>query len=108
MKSVLEPLQKEGLIFKRFEPFSLQTVGSRKKIGVYHGVDLKNRYALVFVVERKSRVLQNDVREWFELKAKIESHYGYKILQNIALVRAPLCSKAKALLEREKWKVIVA
>ena len=106
MKSVLEPLRKQGYLFKRFEPFSLKTVGSRKRLGVYHGIDTQNRYVLIFVVEKKSRVLQKEVCEWFDLKKRIEDHYGYSIRQNIALVRAPLCSKARALLEAEGWRVI--
>jgi len=107
MKAVLEPLQARGYLFKRFEPFALKTIGSRKRIEVYHGIDLKNRYVLVFVVNKKSRVLQKEVREWFDLKVRIENYYGYRILQNIAVIHAPLCSKAKALLESEGWKVIV-
>ncbi|RUM45208.1 MAG: hypothetical protein DSY46_03465 [Hydrogenimonas sp.] len=107
MKAVLEPLQTRGYLFKRFEPFALKTIGSRKRIEVYHGIDLKNRYVLVFVVNKKSRVLQKEVREWFDLKVRIENYYGYRILQNIAVIHAPLCSKAKALLESEGWKVIV-
>ena len=108
LKEVMEPLQAGGFLFKRFEPFSLKTIGSRKRIGVYHGVDLENRYTLVFVVEKKSRVLQKEVREWLEIKSKIEHHYGYRILQNVLLLRAPICSKAKALLEAEGWSVIAA
>ncbi len=107
MKEVLEPLQARGYLFKRFEPFALKTIGSRKRIEVYHGIDLKNRYVLVFVVNKKSRILQKEVREWFDLKVRIENYYGYRILQNIAVIHAPLCSKAKALLESEGWKVIV-
>ena len=108
MKDVLGRLQAQGYLFKRFEPFSLKTIGSRKRIDVYHGVDTQNRYTLVFVIERKSRVLQKEVREWFDIKSKIEAHYGYRILQNIAFIRAPLCSKAKALLESEGWRVVTA
>jgi len=106
IKTILEPLRQNGFIFKRFEPFSLQLVGSRKRIGVYHGVDTSNRYFLLFVVNRKSRVLQKDIKEWFEIKQKIEHYYGYAIKINIALINAPLCSKAKSLLLEEGWKVI--
>ncbi|WP_201353576.1 hypothetical protein [Hydrogenimonas urashimensis] len=102
----MKPLQAGGYLFKRFEPFSLRTIGSRKRIGVYHGVDLQNRYTLVFVVDKKSRVLRKEVREWFEIKTKIEHHYGYRILQNIVLLHAPICSKAKALLESEGWSLV--
>ena len=108
MKTVLGPLQAKGYLFKRFEPFSLKTIGSRKRIEVYHGVDMQNRYTLVFVVERKSRILQKEVREWLEIKSKIEASYGYRILQKVAIINAPLCSKAGTLLESEGWRVITA
>ncbi|WP_353662997.1 hypothetical protein [Hydrogenimonas sp. SS33] len=108
MKEILAPLQSRGLLFKRFEPFLLKEIGSRKRLEVYHGVDTQNRYTLVIRLKRKSRVLQKDVREWFDLKQRIEQHLGYPILQNIALIEAPLCSKAKALLESEGWRVVTA
>jgi len=106
LKSLLEPLRKNGFLFKRFEPFSLQLIGSRKRIGVYHGIDTSNRYFLLFVVKRKSRVLRKDVKEWFDIKQRIEHYYGYAIMINIALINAPLCSKAKALLVEEGWRVV--
>ena len=107
MKEILEPLTGSGLLFRRLEPFDLKTVGSRKRIGLYFGVDEEGRYTLLFHVRRKSRVLRKDVREWMELREKIEAHFGHPILRNVALIEAPLCSKAKALLESEGWLVIV-
>lgn len=106
MKEALEPLRQKGILFKRFEPFSLKTIGSRKRLQVFHGVDELNRYSLIFYVDKKSRILQKEVKEWLELQKRIEAHYGYPILQNYAIVKAPLCSKAKALLESEGWRVI--
>jgi hypothetical protein len=106
MKEVLAPLQAEGVLFRRFEPFSLKEVGSRKRIDVYHGVDTEGRYTLVFVVKKKSRILQKETKTWLELKKRIEEHYGYPILRTMAIVEAPLCSRAKALLESEGWRVL--
>ncbi len=106
MKEVLEPLRQEGMLFKRFEPFSLKTIGSRKRIDVYHGLDERNRYTLVFFVVKKSRILRKEVQEWMAIQKKIEAFYGYAILQNVAIVKAPICSKAKALLESEGWRVM--
>ncbi len=107
MKAVLEPLQAEGYIFRRFEPFSLKKVGSRKRISIFHGVDIHNRYLLVFAINRRSRVLVREAKEWLELKSMIEGYCGYAIRINIALIEAPLCSKAAALLESEGWKVLL-
>ncbi len=106
MKGILAPLQQKGYIFKRFEPFPLKLVGSKKRILVFHGLDMQNRYFLVFAVKRRSRVLSKDAKEWVELKSNIERYLGYPVLLNIALIEAPICSKASALLESEGWKVI--
>ncbi|MCF6201473.1 MAG: hypothetical protein L3J42_05065 [Hydrogenimonas sp.] len=106
MKSVLAPLQERGYIFRRLEPFSPSLVGSRKRIKIYHGIDMQKRYLILFAVKRKSTILLKDVTEWLELKSKIENYLGYPILQNLALFEAPICSKAKRMLESEGWKVI--
>ena len=106
MKAVLEPLRQNGYIFKRFEPFSLRLVGSKKRIDVYHGFDIANRYFLLFVVNRKSKILQKDIKDWFKIKQRIERYYGYAIKINIALINAPLCTKAKSLLLEKGWKII--
>ncbi|WP_457596201.1 hypothetical protein [Hydrogenimonas sp.] len=108
LKEVLDPLRQRGLVFRRFEPFSLKEIGSRKRIAVFHGVDTENRYTLVFAVKRRSRVLRRDVAEWLELKKRIEAYLGYPILQTIALIEAPLCSHAKGMLEEAGWTVLAA
>ncbi len=106
MKEILEKLTKREGLFKRLEPFSLKKIGSRKRIAVYHGVDMQNRYTLVFHIRRKSRVLQKEIKEWLEIKQAVENHFGYPILRNIAVVEAPLCSKAKASLLEKGWRVV--
>ncbi|BBG65412.1 hypothetical protein NNO_0709 [Hydrogenimonas sp.] len=106
LKSLLSPLAERGYIFKKFEPFSPKKVGSRKRISIFHGLDVQNRYLLLFHIKRRSRVSVKDAKEWLELKSMIENYYGHSILINIALVEAPVCSKAKALLESEGWEVL--
>ena len=108
IKTVVDRLQAEGVLFRRFEPFDLRHVGSRKRLRVFHGIDERQRYALVFFVRRKSRILQADVREWLELKERIEAYFGYAVWQNIAILQAPLCSRARALLEGEGWRLFSA
>ncbi len=107
MKRVLAPLQERGYIFRRFEPFSPALVGSRKRIEIYHGLDTYRRYVIVFAVKRKSRVLLKDVKEWLELELKVENYLGYSITIKIALVDAPICSRASKFLESEGWKVVI-
>lgn len=105
MKTIAEYLQKKNLIFKSFKVIAPKELGSRKKIELYLGVDLKGYYALVMQLEKKSRVLQKEERELMALHEKVESYVDSKIMKKYIIIKAPLCSKAKALMEEKGWKV---
>jgi len=106
MKNIVEFLQQKGIIFKSFKEIDPKELGSRKKVKLYLGVDLKGYYALVMVVEKKSRVLRKEAEEFIALHEKLERHIDSKIKQKYIIIKAPLCSKAKAFLESKGWKVI--
>ena len=63
MKKIVEYLQTKNIIFKSFKEVAPKELGSRKKIEIYVGVDLKGYYAVVMRVEKKSRVLRKEVGE---------------------------------------------
>ncbi len=105
MKKIVEYLQQKNIIFKSFKEIMPKELGSRKKIELYLGVDLKGYYTLVMHVEKKSRVLRKEVGEFMVLHEKLEKHIDSKITKKYIIIKAPLCSKAKALLEENKWKV---
>lgn len=106
MKTMLSRLGGRGWIFRRLEPFSLKQLGSRKRIDVWHGVDLTGHYVLVFQVAKKSRILQSEVEEWFLLANRIEQFFGYAIKKRLVLIEGPLCSKAKAKMEEAGWLIL--
>jgi len=108
MKEIVELLQQKGIIFKSLKEITPKEIGSRKKIGLFVGVDLKGYYALVMVVEKKSRVLRKEAQELMTLHEEIEKYIGATIKKKYMIIRAPLCSKAKALLEEHGWKVFVS
>lgn len=105
MKSVVDYLQRKNIICKSFKDISPKELGSRKKIGIYLGVDLKGFYAIVMKLEKKSRVLRKEVEELMRLHEKLETYIDSSIKKKYIIIQAPLCSKAKALLEENKWKV---
>ncbi|KYJ87086.1 hypothetical protein [Sulfurovum riftiae] len=105
MKEIVEFLQQKNIIFKSFKEIVPKEIGSRKKVGLYVGVDLKGYYALVMLLEKKSRVLQKEAKELMALHEKIEAYIESKINKKYIIIKAPLCSKAKALLEEQGWKV---
>ena len=105
MKKTVDYLQKKNLTFKSLKEISPKELGSRKKISLYLGVDLKDYYALVMYIEKKSRILRKEATELMLLHEKIESYIESKITKKYMIIKAPLCSKAKALLEENGWKV---
>jgi len=105
MKEVVEFLQQKSIIFKSLKPVSLKELGSRKKIEIYLGIDLKGYYALVMVLEKKSRVLRKEALELITLHEKLERYIDSKIKKKYIIIKAPLCSKAKSLFEENGWRV---
>jgi len=105
MKKIVEYLHSKKLIFKSFKEILPKELGSRKKVQLYLGIDLKNFYTLVMGVEKKSRILRKEANELMELHEKLEKYIDSKITKKYIIIKAPLCSKAKALLEEHGWKV---
>ena len=106
MKEIVDYLQNKQIIFKSLKSVTPKELGSRKKIELYLGVDLKEYYAVVMVVEKKSRVLRKEAGELMELHEKLEKYINSSIKKKYMVIDAPLCSKAKALLEEHGWKVM--
>ncbi|MFT7824329.1 MAG: hypothetical protein ABXS92_06150 [Sulfurimonas sp.] len=108
MKTVIDYLQGKNLIFKSFKAVMPKALGSRKRVEIYLGVDLKSYYSIVIRIEKKSRILRKEAGELMLLHEKLESYTDAKIKKKYMIVKAPLCSKAKKLLEEHGWKVFVA
>ncbi len=105
MKALVEYLNHKNIIFKSFQEIMPKELGSRKKVSLYLGLDLKGYYALVMEVEKKSRVLRKEAAELMLLHEKLEKYIDSKITKKYILIKAPLCSHAKAMLEENGWKV---
>ncbi len=105
MKALVEYLNQKKLIFKSLKEILPKELGSRKKVSLYVGVDLKGYYALVMELEKKSRVLRKEAAELMELHAKAEKYIDSKITKKYIVIKAPLCSHAKVMLEENGWKV---
>ena len=105
MKEIVDYLQKKNIICKSLKEISTKELGSRKKVKLYLGVDLKGYYNLYMHLEKKSRVLRKEAEELMELHLKLEKYIDSKITKKYILIKAPLCSKAKTLLMENNWKV---
>jgi len=105
MKNLVEYLNRKNIIFKSLKEITPKELGSRKKVSLYIGVDLKGYYALVMDLEKKSRVLRKEAEELMLLHEKVELYIDTKVTKKYIVIKAPLCSKAKLLLEERGWKV---
>jgi len=105
MKEIVDFLQEKKLVFKSLSPIELKSLGSRKKIDIYLGVDLKKYYACVLHINKKSRILKKEALQLMELHEKLEVLNDSKIKNKYIYIQAPLCSKAKALMQEEQWTV---
>jgi len=105
MKEIVEFLQSKKLVFKSLKPVAPKALGSRKKVSIWLGVDLQGYYADVMWLEKKSRVLRKEAQALMGLHEKLERYIDSRINKKYIVIKAPLCSKAKALLEEHGWKV---
>ena len=104
MKEIVEYLKDKNIIFKSLKEVSPKELGSRKKIQLYVGVNLKGYYCSAMMIEKKSRVLRKEAAELMALHEKLEAYQDTKILTRYIRIKAPLCSHAKAMLEENGWK----
>jgi len=105
MKALVEYLNDKNIIFKSLREITPKELGSRKKISLYLGVNLKGYYALVVQLAKKSRVLQKEAAELNGLHEKVERYIDSKVIKKYIIIQAPLCSHAKKMLEECGWKV---
>jgi hypothetical protein len=107
VKDIVERLQKKRLIFKSLKEIDIRELGSRKKINIYLGVDLKKYYTCIIYISKKSRILKKEAEQLVEIHKKLESYNNSKIKRKYIYIESPLCSKAKALLEDKGWIVFI-
>jgi len=105
MKEIVDLLQEKKLLFKSLKEIAPKELGTRKKIAIYLGVDLKKYYACILHINKKSRILQKEAKEIMALHEKLEEYNDSKINKKYIYIQAPLCSKAKLLMKEEGWKV---
>jgi len=106
LKYIVERLSKKNIICKSLEKMELKTLGSRKKIDLYFGVTVKKYYIIIIYINRKSKVVTKDTKDYFELHKKLEEYNSSKILKKYIIIDSSLCSKAKERLLENGWKIV--
>ena len=85
---------RDDLLGQKLTPKPVSEFGIKGRKEVY--LDGKNCGVLI---DRKSRYLRKDANGFLDLKHALEKHQGQSLKGWVLLRTAPLCSKAKTLLE---------
>ena len=106
MRRVIDICRKNGKVFSSLNQILPKELASRKRVGIYLGVDLKKYYTMIIFVAKKSRILRKEAMELMELHKRLERYNDSKILKRCIIIDAPLCSKAKRLMLEDGWDVV--
>jgi hypothetical protein len=79
MRAIIDKLQEKKLIFKSLKQIDIKKFGSRKKIHLYLGVNLKNYYSCIIHISKKSCILEKEAVELMEFHKKLERYNASKI-----------------------------
>jgi hypothetical protein len=106
MKNTVEYLCSHSIICKKLTGILPKELGSRKRIEIFVGVGVDGYYCVVMHLVKKSRILRKEADELMQLHQKLETYQDTKIKKKYIWIEAPLCSKAKALMESEGWRFL--
>ncbi len=107
MKELTEYFNNKGIIFKEIKEIKTKDLNSRKKIKIYIATSIKNEYYSIFIVDSKSRFIKNNANDLIELNQRLIDFIDHNFKVKELFISSPLCSKAKKILENEKWRVRV-
>ena len=107
MKELTNYFTKKDIIFKQISEITPKELGSRKKIGIYQATSVKKEFYAIFIVDAKSRFIRKNADDLMALCDKLSSNVDHNFKRKVLLISSPLCSKAKAYLEDNKWRVYI-
>ena len=108
MKEVVERLQKRGMLFRSFSEIPPKALGSRQRIGIFLGVDLKDFYTMVIHLSSHRPLRQKELENLKGLHLRLEQKRGGRIVKCVVLVEVAPSKKMKQRFKEEGWIVFVS
>jgi hypothetical protein len=108
MKTLVNILLKKNYIYRSLKEIDKKSLGTRKKIDIYEGVDTNAYYAAIFNLVQKSRFLHKNANELEILYEKLKVVQDHNFKKKILIYQMPICSHAKEQLKQNGWIVINA
>jgi hypothetical protein len=108
VKKLLNALLEKNYLYKSLHKIDIKTLGSRKKIEIYEGVDTKSYYASIFILSQKSRFLRKNADDLEVIYEKLKQVQDHNYKKKLLIYQMPFCSKAKILMKERGWRFIDA
>jgi hypothetical protein len=106
MKVLIESLAKYDMIFKDIDKVNLKQLKIKTKVDIYKATSVNGDYCSIFEINKKSRFLKKDSSKLLNINEDLKNHYEHNFAKSFLYISSPLCSKAKEMLENEKWIII--
>ena len=105
MKELTNYFVNKNILFKELNEISPKELKSKKKIRIFDGVGIDKNYYAIFCINAKSRFLTKNAQDLMYMLNQLIDLKKHNYKNKIFLITAPLCSKAKTLLEENGWSV---
>ena len=106
MKILIEALAKYDMIFKDISKLDLKELKIKTKVLIYKATSVNGDYCSIFEINKKSRFLKKDSSKLLDINENMKEYYEHNFAKSFLYISSPLCSKAKEILENEKWIII--
>lgn len=106
MKLLVDTLLKKNYIYRSLKEIDKKSLGTRKKIDIYEGVDTNSYYAAIFNLVQKSRFLRKNADELDKLYEKLKVVQDHNFKKKILIYQMPICSRAKDQMKKNGWILI--
>ncbi|RXJ88517.1 hypothetical protein CRV01_12270 [Arcobacter sp. CECT 8983] len=107
MKDITKYYLNKDILFKDIEEVSPKELKSRKKIKIFVATSTNKDYYAIFIVDSKSRFIRKNAEDLMQMEALLAQYKEHNFKKKELIISSPLCSKAKKLLEENKWRVRV-
>ena len=107
MKELTHYYNAKDILFKEIKELEPKDLKSRKKIKIYVATSINKEYYAIFIINSKSRFIKKNAEDLMALFEKLISYEDHNFKKKELLISSAICSKAKKMLEDDKWRVRV-
>lgn len=107
MKDITKYFLDKDILFKDINEVLPKELNSRKKIKIYSATSINRDFYAIFIIDSKSRFIRKNAEYLIQLYSKLIDLKEHNFKKKELLISSPLCSKAKKILEDQKWSIRV-